>query len=81
VISEECGRAKPAPEIFRRACAMLDVPSNEAIYVGDRYDIDAEAARQARLRGVWLDRRGKATGEHQAPIIRTLNELSILLDF
>ncbi|MBS2966377.1 HAD family hydrolase [Actinocrinis puniceicyclus] len=49
--------AKPHPDAFRRACAALGVvPGRSVVYVGDEPQIDAFAAHQAGLRGVWLDR-------------------------
>lgn len=79
VVSEECGHAKPAPEIFARACAHMGEPAARAIYIGDRYDVDAEGARRAGLRGIWLDRRATAGAEHLPPIIASLDDLDALL--
>ena len=79
LISEECGFAKPSREIFLRACELAGEPSTNAVYVGDRYDVDARGAA-AGLGGVWLDRRGRATTEHEPPLIRGLDELSRVLD-
>jgi putative hydrolase of the HAD superfamily len=75
LISEECGCGKPSPEIFHRACAAVGEKPHSVVYVGDRYDLDAYAARHAGLAGVWLDRNGKATPQHESPLIRTLDEL------
>ena len=80
LISEECGHAKPAPEIFAQACARMGEPAARAIYIGDRYDVDAEGARRAGLRGIWLDRAARAGAEHLPPIISSLDELDALLD-
>jgi putative hydrolase of the HAD superfamily len=80
LISEECGHAKPAPEIFAQACARMGEPATRAVYIGDRYDVDAEGARRAGLRGVWLDRGARAGAEHQPPIISSLDELDALLE-
>ena len=79
MISEECGWSKPSREIFLEACRRIGASPAEAVYVGDRYDIDAEAARQAGLTGVWLDRRKRRTPLHQSPVIGTLDELVGLL--
>jgi putative hydrolase of the HAD superfamily len=79
LISEECGCAKPEPTIFLRACTQAGESPANAFYVGDRYDIDAQAARTAGLRGIWLDRNQKATADHEAPIIRSLDQLPALL--
>ncbi len=79
LISEECGHHKPAPEIFAQACARMGEPPARAVYVGDRYDVDAEGARRAGLRGIWLDRHARAGAEHEAPIISSLDELDAAL--
>jgi putative hydrolase of the HAD superfamily len=73
------GLAKPSPAIFLLACERMGAPPATTIYVGDRYDVDAEGARRAGLRGVWLDRGRAARGEHAPPIISTLEELDALL--
>jgi putative hydrolase of the HAD superfamily len=58
VLSGECGVAKPAPDIFELACDQMGVSPSQAVYVGDRRDVDAEAARGVGMHGVWLDRFG-----------------------
>ena len=79
VISEGCGWSKPSPEIFLEACRQVGASPGDAVYVGDRYDIDAEGARQAGLTGVWLDRGHLRTTLQQSPVISTLDELDGLL--
>jgi putative hydrolase of the HAD superfamily len=54
---EETG--KPGREIFERACARLRVSAQEAIHVGDSLEEDFEAARNAGLRAVLLDRENR----------------------
>jgi len=80
LISEECGIAKPATEIFLHACEAVGEHPSNTLYVGDRYDLDAEPSRRAGLCGVWLDRHGRQTQEHLAPIIEGLQELPALVD-
>lgn len=80
LISEECGCAKPDATIFLRACALLGERPGNSVYVGDRYERDAQAARTAGLQGVWLDRKGRAMAGHAPPIIRTLDGLRALLE-
>jgi putative hydrolase of the HAD superfamily len=58
ILSGECGMAKPARGIFELACDLMGVSPSQAVYVGDRRDVDAEAARSAGLHGIWLDRFG-----------------------
>ncbi|TFD65637.1 HAD family hydrolase [Cryobacterium ruanii] len=56
VTSGALGFAKPDARIFQHACALFDVPVEEAVYVGDRLRTDAVGAATAGLTGVWLDR-------------------------
>ncbi|MEJ6484796.1 HAD family hydrolase [Nostoc punctiforme UO1] len=56
VTSEVAGFAKPAPQIFQYACAKLGVQQTESVYVGDNLELNAIAARDAGLIGVWLNR-------------------------
>jgi putative hydrolase of the HAD superfamily len=79
VISEECGIAKPDTAIFICACAQLGESSANSVYVGDRYELDAQAARTAGLRGIWLDRDKQSTAQHAPPIIESLNQLRSFL--
>jgi putative hydrolase of the HAD superfamily len=58
ILSEECGVAKPAPRIFELACDSMGVPPSQAVYVGDRRDVDASGARSVGMHGIWLDRFG-----------------------
>ena len=80
VISEEYGCAKPNAEIFHRACSTAGESPDRSVYVGDLYDVDAVAARNAGLVGVWLDRAGNASEEHVPPVIHSLAQLVEILD-
>lgn len=81
VSAGELGAAKPDPVIFHTACAHLGAPPGATLHVGDRLDVDAQAARDAGLRGVWLDRDHAAAraGEVGVPVIETLADLPALL--
>ena len=75
IVSGECGTAKPARRIFELACGAMGVPPSHAVYVGDRRDIDAEAACAAGLHGIWLDRSGVSTEDDPPHRMRSLSEL------
>ncbi|MBN3943169.1 HAD family hydrolase [Nostoc sp. NMS9] len=77
VTSEVAGFAKPAPQIFQYACAKLGVQQTQSVYVGDNLELDALAARDAGLIGVWLNR---LHGDLQASprIIKRINRLTEL---
>ena len=79
VISSDAGCAKPDSAIFLRACTQAKESPSNAVYVGDRYDVDAQGARAAGLHGIWLDRMHQASSEHTPPVIRSLTDLFALL--
>ena len=72
---------KPEPEMFRRACARVDVAPGEALHAGDDARKDVEGAREAGLSSVRVDH-GRAAGgiaedsETGAPLVGSLFELS-----
>jgi putative hydrolase of the HAD superfamily len=76
--SDLLGVAKPESGSFRAACAELGVAPADAVYVGDRVDVDARAATAAGLRGVWLNRLG-APDQPGVETISSLAELPALL--
>lgn len=78
VISGEIGYAKPTAAIFTHACRALAVLPEQAVHVGDLLDIDAYGARDAGLRGVWLDRRGLHDGG--VTDVAVVSELGALAD-
>ena len=81
VISGEVGVAKPDAAIFAHACQAIGVPAERALHVGDRIDLDALAAAEAGLTGVWLDRRGAHDGTLLGvPVIADLGEIPSLVD-
>lgn len=79
------GVGKPDPRVFLEACRRLGADPARTAYVGDEADVDALAARDAGLVGVWLDRPGArrrpvdestVTGVH---VITSLDELPDVL--
>jgi len=52
------GVGKPDPRVFLEACRRLGTHPARTAYVGDEADVDALAARDAGLMGVWIDRPG-----------------------
>jgi HAD superfamily hydrolase (TIGR01549 family) len=70
-------RLKPHPAGIHAALELLGSKSNEALYVGDRVDVDASSAKAAGVRFVHLSAR---RGPHnEFPRIRRLGELEPLL--
>jgi len=83
VIAGEVGIAKPDPAIFHLACRWLEVQPCQAVHVGDRLDLDAQAAVDAGLRGVWLVRDDDQPAQPPAGVhvINGLLELPELVDY
>ncbi|WP_456272677.1 HAD family hydrolase [Bacillus sp. AK031] len=76
IISEEAGMKKPDPRIFIMAAEALGVSPSDCLYVGDHYENDVAAARQAGMKAAWLVVDEAVQERPQADIvISTLNEL------
>src|SRR5699024_4957098 len=83
------GVGKPDPRVFHEGARLLEVDPARVLYVGDEPVIDARAATEAGLRGVWLDRPGRRRGHagedaaarrrHGLPAIAELADLHHLL--
>lgn len=75
IASSTLGFTKPDTAAFHAAVASLRATPSTTVYVGDRLDIDAQAASAAGLTGIWLNR----TGDGQDPVgIRTITTLAHL---
>ncbi len=70
------GVEKPDPAIFRAALAALGVGPDEALYVGDLYDVDVVGARAAGMEAVLLVADTAAPG----PQCRRVESLVVLAD-
>lgn len=79
VASGEVGFAKPDGAIFALACERLGVEPALTAHVGDRLDLDAQAASSAGLLGIWLDRGGTQRPPRGVTRIVTLHELPAVL--
>ncbi|HZT91556.1 MAG TPA: HAD family hydrolase [Gaiellaceae bacterium] len=53
------GKTKPHETIFRQILALLDVPAEEALMVGDTLEDDVEGARAVGMQAVLVDREGR----------------------
>lgn len=64
------GVGKPDPRVFAEACRRLGTAPERTAYVGDEPDIDARAAVEAGLVGIWLDRGQRAVPAEDAAAAR-----------
>ena len=76
VTSQEMGFSKPQPEIFLAAVKQAGVKPQEAIYVGDQYQIDVVGAKGAGMLGILLDRHGYFGEVTDCPKVRSLTEVT-----
>jgi len=58
VVSDSVGYAKPDRRIFEHACNLAGVAPREAVFVGDRLDVDIAGAKSAGMRAVWFNHWG-----------------------
>lgn len=81
--AQQVGAAKPAPDMFRRACELAGVDPSQALHVGDDPENDILAARAAGLKTAWINRKARSWTHDQAPDaeIRSLEELEAHLQF
>jgi HAD superfamily hydrolase (TIGR01509 family) len=72
--SARVGVEKPDPRIFHAALERLGVPPEEALYVGDLYEVDVVGARAAGMDAVLLAGSGTA-GDRDCRTTRSIQEL------
>jgi putative hydrolase of the HAD superfamily len=58
VVSASAGYEKPDVRIFGHALSLAGVEAGEAVFVGDRLDVDIAGAKAAGMRAVWFNHWG-----------------------
>jgi putative hydrolase of the HAD superfamily len=82
VVSDEVGWRKPKPVIFELALRRLGINAKQALFVGDRADMDVVGAQGVGMPVAWINRDGSPLPEDlRAPEfeIRDLAELEGIL--
>jgi FMN phosphatase YigB (HAD superfamily) len=82
LVSDEVGWRKPKPLIFERALARLGVAAGDALFVGDRIDIDVAGAQGVGMGSAWVNPERTALPPDVRPPdfeIRDLAELGPIL--
>lgn len=59
VISVEIGWRKPKADIFLRAFELLEIKSEDAVFVGDNFDADVIGSRSVGMDVIWINRNGE----------------------
>ena len=75
VTSQDAGFNKPSPEIFQEAVKKAGVQANEALYVGDQYQIDVVGANKAGMKGILIDRIDYFTEVNDCPRLQNLMQI------
>jgi putative hydrolase of the HAD superfamily len=75
VNSREVGVEKPEPPIFLTALKRAGVKAEEAIYVGDQYDLDVVGARGVGINPILLDRNNSWPWVSDCPKIQSLSQV------
>ena len=76
VISDDIGISKPNPEIFWHGCKKANENLAKCYYVGDDLHTDAEAASEAGLKGIWLNREQEKRKDKAIIEVSTLYQLA-----
>ncbi|MFC6015399.1 HAD family hydrolase [Plantactinospora solaniradicis] len=73
---------KPSPAFFAAVLAAAGAAPSSVVHVGDSPDKDVQAAQEAGLRAVWLNRQGlpRPRGLRPDAEVRSLAELPSVLD-
>jgi len=75
VTSRDTGYHKPQPEIFMEAAKRAGIKADEAMFIGDQYQIDVLGAEGGGMQGVLLDRNGYFNKDIKELIIKDLYQL------
>ena len=76
VTSAEVGAEKPHPPVFLAALERAAVTADQALHVGDQYNVDVVGARNLGIRAVLLDRDDMYPEITDCPRIRALAEVT-----
>jgi putative hydrolase of the HAD superfamily len=75
VFSEDTGRGKPDPSIFREACRRAGKDPGECVHVGDDLRNDIHASHALGIRPIWVDGIGSVKAGVPGRRITSLAEL------
>lgn len=80
VVSDQFGWRKPRREIFDEALRLVGVGAAQALFVGDRAEIDVAGARGAGIDAAWLNPGREPLPEAVEPPRFEIRDLGELLD-
>lgn len=65
LVSADIGFAKPHPFFFQNAIRLADAKPEQILMVGDNIRRDIGGAQEAGIRGIWVNRKDRESGEIQ----------------
>lgn len=80
VASTYAGAAKPETAIFQKALAGCGIQPQEALHIGDSYELDIVGAQQAGLTPVLIERSGRQQHTEDCHVVHRLGELLTALE-
>lgn len=76
VTSAEVGCDKPQPRIFMAALKKAQLKPEEALYVGDQYDLDIVGAQGVGMKAILIDRNNYFPNITDCPRIQSLSDIA-----
>ena len=67
VLSTHFGFRKPDPRVFTIACTLLNIPPEEAVYIGNDPETDVRGAKQIGMQAILLDRNSQHKNQEPKP--------------
>ena len=80
VASTHAGAAKPEPSIFQHALSAHGLKPQEALHIGDSYDMDVVGARNAGLTPVLINRSDRTQSPKDCLVVSRLDGLLKVLE-
>ncbi len=75
VTSQDAGFTKPKLEIYQYALNKAGVKPEEAVYIGDQYQVDIVGAKGAGMQGILIDRDNYYQEKLDCPKLKSLKDL------
>jgi len=66
-LSSYFGFRKPDPRLFNIVCTLLNVPTTEAVYIGNDPETDVKGAQGVGMKAILLDREKKVRNPEPKP--------------
>jgi putative hydrolase of the HAD superfamily len=73
--ADTIGKAKPHPDAFKHALKILGAAPTEALFIGDRIDIDYKAAENIGIKALLVHREEDSLSEGNLNVIANLGEI------